>query len=94
MCRGWTNLSSSPNVPPPSSNPSASSTPNNLPQANGNLQAPSPPNAVIAGIPPNGNTIAAPGPGQSNDLFVHVEQGETITLAVGGNEVQQITGKF
>jgi hypothetical protein len=78
---------SSPNVPPLSTNTISGT--NSLPQANGNLQAPSPPNTVISGIPPNGASINAAA--SSHDLFVHVEQGETISLAVG-NEIQHIAG--
>jgi hypothetical protein len=85
---------SSPNVPQPTANSTASSTtPNsNLPQANGTL-TPSPPNAVIPGIPPNGTPIST-ATGQTNDLFVHVEHGETISLVFGGNDIQHISGEF
>ncbi|KAI6243781.1 hypothetical protein M3Y99_00042100 [Aphelenchoides fujianensis] len=61
--------------------------------AAGGLQAPTSLSGgqVLTGIPPASATILNSATAQNNDLFVHVEQGETISLAVG-NEVQHIAG--
>ncbi|KAI6173917.1 hypothetical protein M3Y98_01133800 [Aphelenchoides besseyi] len=77
----------------------ASSVSGNTTGSNGNsavaggLQAPSPLSTgqLLTGIPPANPTIMPSVTAQNNDLFVHVEQGETISLAVG-NEVQHIAG--